>query len=224
MLKFLFPVLPFIIIAMQSCGQTNGNKIKYLPLGDSYTICQGAKQAESWPVLLTKHLCDSGIQTTMLTNLARTGYTTQDLIDNELEQLTQNPDLVTLCIGVNDWVQNIDSGIFHTNLIYILNEIEKHISNKQNIILLTIPDFSVTPQGKKYSFGRDITKGITEFNSIIISETKKRNLIYIDLFQPSLKMAADNSLIAADGLHPSAKEYAIWEQLILPKAITLMKK
>jgi lysophospholipase L1-like esterase len=36
-------------------------------------------------------------------------------------------------------------------------------------------------------------------------------------------MKDDNSLVAADGLHPSAKEYAVWETMILPEAVKMLK-
>jgi hypothetical protein len=37
-------------------------------------------------------------------------------------------------------------------------------------------------------------------------------------------MKADPSLIASDGLHPSAREYAEWERLIEPEAGALLAR
>ena len=216
--------------ALAACSQTktdsvNSTKIKYFALGDSYTICEGAKEEEAWPVIMTKHLNEKNISVELIANPSRTGYTTQNLIDNELPLFEKSEvDFVTLCIGVNDWVQKIDSGTFHKNLIFILDEVQNHISDKSKIIILTIPDFGVTPTGKNYSGGRDISKGISEFNNIIIAEAKKRNLKTVDLFKVSKEMGNDSSLVATDGLHPSAKEYAIWEKLILPVATGVLKK
>ena len=217
-------------IELIACSQTkpdsvNDNKIKYFALGDSYTICEGAKTEESWPVILANHLNEKNIPVELIANPSRTGYTTQNLIDNELPLFEKSEvNFATLCIGVNDWVQKVDSGIFHKNLIFILDKVQNHISDKNKIILLTIPDFGVTPTGKNYSGGRDISKGISEFNNIIIAEAKKRNLKTVDLFEVSKEMGNDSSLVAADGLHPSAKEYGIWEKLILPIATEVFKK
>jgi acyl-CoA thioesterase I len=200
------------------------NALVYLPLGDSYTICQGATQAESWPVLLTKQLTDSALSIHLLDNPARTGYTSQNLIDRELPLLEKNKvDFVTLCIGVNDWVQGVDSATFHHNLIYILDRIAQKITNKNNIILLTIPDFGVTPAGKNYGGGRNISEGLMGFNAIIRQEAEKRKLPLVDLFPVSKEMEKDVLLVAKDGLHPSAKEYAIWETLIFPSALKMLK-
>jgi len=74
-----------------------------------------------------------------------------------------------------------------------------------------------------YSGGRDAAKGITTFNNIILNEAKKRNLKTVDLFEVSKAMKNDGSLVADDGLHPSAKEYAIWEMLIFPVAREVLK-
>ncbi len=200
------------------------NSIKYLPLGDSYTICTGAKQNESWPYLLTKHLNENKVDCKLLDNPARNGFSTQDLIDNELPLVKKlQPDFVTLLIGVNDWVRGVTKETFTKNLILILDEIEKSVTNKKHVILITIPDFGVTPQGKNYGNGRNIGKGIAEFNAIIVLEAKKRNLKTVDVFELSKNMQTDNSLVSSDGLHPSAKEYALWEKLILKEALIILK-
>jgi acyl-CoA thioesterase I len=202
-----------------------GTIIKYVALGDSYTICEGATTAESWPVLLTKHLNEAGIKTDLVANPSRTGWTTQDLIEKELPVFdAAKPHFVTLCIGVNDWVRGVDKDQFHKNLNKILDHVQGKLPDKKKIILLTIPDFSVTPMGAKYASGRDVPKGIGEFNAIIFSEAKKRDLKTVDLFPVSQKMKDDKTLIAKDGLHPSAKEYALWEELILPVAKEMLGK
>ncbi|MGZ4044726.1 MAG: SGNH/GDSL hydrolase family protein [Bacteroidia bacterium] len=213
--RYLF--LFIIVLIMESFYWQNQKTIKYLPLGDSYTICTGATEKESWPVILTGHLNEAGIKATLLNNPARNGYSTQDLIDKELPLVKKlKPDFVTLLIGVNDWVRAMSPLTFKKNLVYILDEVQKELQDKSHVILITIPDFGVTPEGKNYSSGRDISKGISGFNAIIKEEAKKRNLEVADVFEISRKMKEDESLVATDGLHPSAKEYAIWETIIFP--------
>lgn len=198
--------------------------VKYLPLGDSYTICTGAAEKESWPYLLTGHLNTANIPCVLLDNPARNGFTTTDLIERELPLMKKlKPDFVTLLIGVNDWVRQVPAETFHKNLIRILDEVQSTLPDKKKIILLTIPDFGVTSQGKNYSHDRDISAGISGFNTLIKQEAKKRNLTVVDLFEISKKMGTDESLVSPDGLHPSAKEYALWENLILPQAQKILK-
>ena len=200
------------------------NNIRYVALGDSYTICEGATWQESWPYILTERLNKSGIPIKLIANPSRTGWTSQNLIDNELPIFdSSSPNFATLLIGVNDWVQDVSEESFHKNLNFIIDHVQKKIrSNK--LVLITIPDFSVTPDGPKYSKGRNITKGISAFNKIIIDEAIKRNLKYVDIFPASLKMKDDPELISKDNLHPSAKEYAIWESLIYPVVYKVLKQ
>lgn len=208
-------------IAMKEGKQTN--LIKYVALGDSYTIGEGARPEQAFPDILVKHLQASGVDIVLSANPSVTGWTTQDLIEKELPIFDHiKPNFVTLLIGVNDWVQGIDSGTFHTNLVYILNHVQATLPDKSKVLLITIPDFGVTPTGKMYGEGRDISKGISDFNDIIKREALKRNLPVAEIFPETQKMKDNPELIARDGLHPSAKEYALWEQIIYPVAYKLL--
>ncbi len=222
--KYVYQILLLIILIFAAFKMQTFKAITYLPLGDSYTICTGATEKEAWPTLLTNHLYEKQIDCKLLDNPARNGFSTQNLIDNELPLVKKlKPDFVTVLIGVNDWVRGVSKETFTKNLVFILDEVQKTIPDKKKIILITIPDFGVTPQGKNYGNGRDIAKGIAEFNTVIIAEAKKRNLPLVDIYDLSKAMKEDASLVAADGLHPSGKEYALWEKLIFKEALTLLK-
>jgi lysophospholipase L1-like esterase len=200
--------------------------LKYIALGDSYTICTGTNStAEHWPDLLSKHLTEAGIATELVANPSKNGFSTQNLIDYELPVLEkETPDFVTVLIGVNDWVREVNADTYKKNLIYILDAVQKKLSKKDHLVLITIPDFGVTPEGAMYSNGRDISKGIAAFNDIIKAEAKKRNLRCVDIYPLSKYMKESKDLVAEDGLHPSAKEYALWEKMILPEAVKVLKK
>jgi acyl-CoA thioesterase I len=199
-------------------------EIKYLPLGDSYTIGTGTTEENSWPVLLRNHLAQTGVKITLLKNPARNGFSTQDLIDYELPVLEKSDaNFVTILIGVNDWVRQTDKTTFQKNYEAIITRVQKKLGEKKNrIILISIPDFGMTPEGKNYSGGRDISKGIMEFNAVIKDLSTKYKLPFVDVFPISQEMKNDSALVAADGLHPSAKEYAEWENLIYPVAKKLL--
>ena len=197
---------------------------KYIALGDSYTICEGATEEESWPNLLTKHLIKEGVSINLIANPSRTGWTTKDLIDNELPIFEKaSPNFATLLIGVNDWVQGVDEKTFTRNLQLKIDRIQKKLPEKKKLILISIPDFGKTPKGHHYGRGRDISQGISAFNFIIQQEAQRRGLEFVDVFPVSQMMKDNTTLVSSDGLHPSAKEYAIWEALIFPKALALLK-
>ena len=217
---FKLSVISISLLALLGFKMSQETKIiKYVALGDSYTIGTGANENEAWPVLLCKHLNSAGIKIELTANPSRNGFTTQNLIDQELSVFDKSgATFVTLLIGVNDWVRGVETKTFKTNLIFILNRVQEKLSDKKNLLLITIPDFGVTPTGLLYSNGRDISKGITEFNDVIKAEAKARGLNCVDIFETSKAMKNNTDLTAKDGLHPSAKEYAIWETIILPEA------
>jgi lysophospholipase L1-like esterase len=198
--------------------------IRYAVIGDSYSCGEGASPNESWPAVLTRHLRSEGIDIDLIANPSRTGWTTQDAIDRELPIfLKSKPDFATILIGVNDWVQGVDETTFRKNFNLLLDKMLAVLSNKKHLLIVTIPDFGVTPTGPRYANGRDISKGINRFNEIIIEEAKNRGLTTVDVFPLSKKMGNDKSLVASDGLHPSASEYAEWEKIIFPAALELLK-
>ena len=204
-------------------GAESINRIRYAVIGDSYSIGEGASLNESWPAVLTQRLNAQGLHIDLVANPSRTGWTTQQAIDHELPVfVAAKPDFATLQIGVNDWVQGIDAETFRKHFALLADQMLKVLPNKNRLLVVTIPDFGVTPTGPRYARGRDISEGLTSFNQIIAEESNKRGLRIVDVFPMSKKMGTDPALVAADGLHPSAKEYAEWEKIIFPAALELL--
>ena len=213
-------LLVFSTIAM---AQPKTEKIRYAVIGDSYSCGEGATPKESWPVLLTEHLRSQGLDVDLVANPSVTGWTTKDAIDKELPKFVNlNPNFATLLIGVNDWVQDVDEATFRNRFSYLVDQMLAVLLNKKHLLVVTIPDLGVTPTGPKYSRGRNIHEGILRFNQIVTEEARKRGLEVVDIFPLSKKMGQDKSLVAKDGLHPSAKAYAEWEKLIFPAALQLL--
>jgi len=218
------PLFAMSVMAMASAQEkTDQQRIRYVAIGDSYSIGEGASPIESWPALLTRHLNDKGLHVDLVANPSRTGWTTQQAIDRELPIFVDSkPNFATLQIGVNDWVQGVDEETFRKRFIFLLDQMLAVLRDKHRLFIVTIPDFGVTPTGPKYARGRDISEGIAAFNKIVSEEAAKRGLRVVDVFELSKKMGTDRSLVATDGLHPSAKEYAEWEKTIFPAAVELL--
>ena len=214
-----------IAIAAKAQDTLVEEKIRYVAIGDSYSIGEGALPNESWPAVLTRHLNEKGLRVELVANPSRTGWTTKEAIDLELPVFVRaRPNFATLQIGVNDWVQGISEETFRKRFALLVDRILGVLASKNRLLIVTIPDFSVTPAGGRYGHGRDISEGILRFNQIIMEEAKRRELRVIGVFQLSKEMKNDSSLIAADGLHPSAREYAEWEKVIFPAALELLGK
>jgi lysophospholipase L1-like esterase len=205
--------------------KSGNERVRYAVIGDSYSCGEGASPKESWPALLTQHLNAQGLNIDLVSNPSVTGWTTKDAIDRELPKfINSNPNFASLLIGVNDWVQGVDEATFRKRFSFLLDQMLGALPDKKRLLVVTIPDFSVTPDGPTYSRGRNISEGLTRFNQIVTEESKKRGLPVVDIFPLSKKMGDDRSLVAKDGLHPSAKEYAEWEKIIFPAALELLKK
>jgi acyl-CoA thioesterase I len=220
-----------LLVGMNIYSQTNppgevlssSAKIRYAAIGDSYSIGEGASEQESWPALLARHLTAAGTGVGLVANPSRTGWTTQMAIDAELPVWrAARPEFASVQIGVNDWVQGADARTFQRRLAVLLDAMQKVLPDTNRLFLVTIPDFSVTPTGAMYSGGRDIAAGLAEFNGIIKAAAVARGLKVVDVFALSQKMKDDPTLMARDGLHPSAKEYALWEAMIFPVAQKLL--
>lgn len=202
-------------VAVPKTVVTTAGTIRYLPLGDSYTIGQSVAEADRWPNQLTQKLANEGTKLQIIANPSVTGYTTQNLIDRELPLVPKlKPDFVTVLIGVNDYVQGVDTNTFQKNLDYILTSLQKELVKPTNIALVTIPDYGKTPTGAQYGNPEVSSKAIQQFNQIIIEAGVKYKLPVADIFSASQAVASDSTLIANDGLHPSAKEYTVWTDII----------
>lgn len=196
--------------------------VRYVALGDSYTIGEGVAPGERWPNRLAEALNGAGIPVELVANLSVTGWTSAQLIEHELPVLEESgATFVTVLIGVNDWVQGVTPEEFRDRLATILDRVQAVLPEPERILLVTIPDFSVTPKGSTYGRGRDIAAGIAGFNTIIEEEAASRALPVADIFALSQALSGP-AYVAADGLHPSGAAYARWLEHILPAAHRLL--
>ncbi len=191
------------------------NVIKYLALGDSYTIGESVAETERWPNQLVRRLQSDGTQLQIVANPSVTGYTTQDLIDHELPLMaTLKPDFVTILIGVNDYVQGVDPTVFRQRFEFIVDSVQKQMSDPANVVLVTIPDYGRTPAGARFGPALETENGIKAFNAIITETATNRNVPLADIFAVSQLVTEDPALVASDGLHPSGKQYAAWAGIV----------
>jgi lysophospholipase L1-like esterase len=228
-MKRLFAVL--IILGMSACAQKpptpqqetpSMQTIRYLALGDSYTIGEAVHENERWPMQLAQKLKSNGFNTEV-TIIARTGWTTDELWQGiQAAPPTPPYDMVSLLIGVNNQYRGYNTEEYRQQFNFLLNKaIEYSGGNKNRVFVVSIPDWGITP----FAEGRDraqIAKDIDLYNSINKEESDKQGILYFDI--TPISRQTDPELVASDGLHPSGKMYSQWVDLIYPQVSNLLKE
>lgn len=196
--------------------------ITYLPIGDSYTIGNGVLVTDRWPNVLTRHLNEAGVEVQLVGNPAVSGYTVSDATEYEIPLVEDlKPDFVTVLIGANDNFRGTSVEVFEKDLKELLDKLQSMLTRPQNIVLITIPDYSKSPAGQSYNTTA-ISLSLTKYNEVIKSEAKSRGLQVADIFPISQGMTGREDYIS-DGLHPSAAGYAKWEKVIYPVVLEALK-
>jgi lysophospholipase L1-like esterase len=190
---------------------------KYLALGDSYTIGQSVPEADRFPVQTKKWLVDSAVNMIAPEIIAATGWPTTSLQAAIASQNPQGPyDVVSLLIGVNDQYQQHDTTGYRARFLQLLNTSIQLAGNRSNrVFVVSIPDYSVTPFAQ-FSDTSFIRQQIDQFNAINREVTTQKNCNYLDITPSTREAKNDPSLLAADGLHPSGKEYKKWAERLGP--------
>jgi lysophospholipase L1-like esterase len=190
--------------------------LRYVALGDSYTIGTSVEPAERWPDQLVARLGPQPPTLDLVANLAVNGYASGDVVGRQLPELAElRPGFVSLLVGVNDVVQGVPGARFAANAALILDAILAHVAADRVVVVAT-PDYTVTPQGAAYGDPARQAAGIVECNRLLAELARARGVAWVDIHDLSLAAATDRSLVAGDGLHASGAQYGLWVARILP--------
>ena len=192
--------------------------VRYVALGDSFTIGTSVEEEDRWPNQLVARLP----QLHLVANLGVNGFTTRDVIEKELDLVPAlAPDVVTLLIGVNDVVQGVEEAPYREQVAVILDELAR-IVGPTRVLVVTTPDYTVTPAGADYGDPAKQAAGIRRYNAINTELAVERGITVVDIYDLSLRAAHDRTLVAEDGLHPSGAQYGLWVERILPAMESLL--
>lgn len=190
-------------------------ELNYLALGDSYTIGESVHKTLRWPVQLSDSLRERDVPVNHPRIIARTGWTTADLLKAMDERLNDEKfDLVSVLIGVNNQYQGRSIEEYREDLKEIFRRaISRSNSGKDGVFAVSIPDYGVTPFGKEKA--EEIRKEIDLFNAVFEETAAEFDIEFYNITPISRKAATDPSLTATDDLHPSGKMYTLWVQEIV---------
>ena len=190
--------------------------IRYVALGDSYTIGTSAAPADRWPDRLVATLAGRGMQLDLVANLGVNGATSEDVVAGQIPRLDDlAPDFVTVLIGVNDVVRGVPEARYRANVEMILDHLLGRLP-VDHVVTITTPDYTVTPAGADYGEPASQRAGIVRNNDLLSELSAARGIALVDIFDLSRRAATDRSLVASDGLHPSGTQYALWVARIAP--------
>jgi len=228
-----------LTLALSGCGVSGGSPtpaatptttpapstapgLRYVALGDSYTIGTSVEPPERFPDQLVRALGSEELVVQLVANLGVNGYTSTDLIRYELPALDAlEPDFATVLIGVNDVVQGVAIETYEANVVTILDALLARLPARR-IVTVAIPDYTVTPAGADYGDPTQQHDAIAANNAVMERLARERGIAFVDIFDLSLLAADDRSLVAADGLHPSGAQYALWAERLKPVVEALL--
>jgi len=206
--------------------QNPASTASYLALGDSYTIGESVPRASSFPFQLKNLLNNANKSIADPKIIATTGWTTDELQQAIVQaKITQKFDFVTLLIGVNNQYRNYPIDTYKKEFSELLQTaIAFANGDKSRVFVVSIPDWGVTPFGHQATkTPQTIAAEIDAFNLANREITLAAGVSYTDITPGSRKAETDLSLVAGDGLHPSAKMYADWANALLPKVAAVLK-
>lgn len=198
----------------------DGAALRYLALGDSYTVGEGVAADEAWPARLARDLRQQGIAIAEPQVIARTGWTTDEL-QAALEAASLQPPygLVSLLIGVNNQYRQRALEEYREQFGQLLQQaIDLAGGRRSRVLVLSIPDWGVTPFALTES-GRspeDIGHAVDAFNVVAFEACARQGVAFMDITPISREFGAHPRMLVEDGLHPSAAMYALWVRQVLP--------
>jgi lysophospholipase L1-like esterase len=193
--------------------------MRFLALGDSYTIGEAVDPTERWTVQLVRLLHNQNILMDAPIIIAKTGWTTDELAQAiDAANLADTYDLVSLLVGVNNQYRGLAVEDYRREFTALLERAIRFAGGRPSrVLVLSIPDWGVTP----FATGRDraaIARDVDRFNAVNREATTRLGARYLDVTPASRQTGSDPAWLASDGLHPSGKMYAGWARLALPVA------
>ena len=201
-------------------SQAQQKSLTYLALGDSYTIGEGVELSDRYPVQLVQEWNKtSKNQFASPLIIAKTGWTVDELEAGIQATPTaaEGYDLVTLLIGVNNQYRGRTVESYAQDFEkMLLRAIAFARGNKAQVIVLSIPDWGVTPFAiSKGVNPTQVANQIDSYNETKKAICAKNGVKYIDITAEYRIAGALPEGVVADELHPSSLIYKSWMEKLL---------
>jgi lysophospholipase L1-like esterase len=184
-------------------------EVRYLALGDSYSIGTGVGVERSFPSRLTERWRSRGLRVELL-NLAVNGYTTDDLIRDELPRVAAfGATITSLLIGANDIVVGRDPATYRSRLRAILAHLRTDGIDARRLVVVSSPDWSGAPEAARFGERARVARLAETFAVVAREEAERIGSRFFDVV-PLSRSETERAMFANDRLHFSADAYAEW--------------
>jgi len=204
---------------------SDGPSLRYVALGDSYTIGTSVDEEARWPDQLVARLAaDRPAHTLTLdlvANLAVNGSTAGAVERTQVPALEAGPapGFVSLLVGVNDVVQGVEPATYRAHVESIIGRLLALLP-AHRILCVETPDYTVTPMGGAFGDPAAQRRGIERNNAILRAACEARGVRFVaGIIANSAEAELRPELVAADGLHPSGEQYRRWVVELIEPAV-----
>lgn len=188
--------------------------LRYLALGDSYTVGESVTVAQRWPFQLASMLSNQldSVTFTEPDLIATTGWTTAELDSAmDLKNIdTARYDLVSLLIGVNNQYRGLPVDDYAAEFHDLLERAITIAGTSERVFVVSIPDYGFTPFGE--SNQEEISSELYYFNDTCQAITQAMGVAHYNITPISQQWPEMQNWVAPDGLHPSGEQYMAWVQ------------
>ena len=206
LIVFALATVPSYLTPAGASSSTLDTRPRIVAFGDSLTAGLGVSVEESYPAQLQRRLDVLGY-TYRVINAGVSGDTTAGGLRRVSWILTNKPDVVILELGANDGLRGLSVDQTRHNLREIIQRLQ------EAGVGVVLAGMKLPP-----NYGQDY---LARFEGIYPSLAKEYRLPLIPFFLEGV--GGSSSLNQADGIHPTAKGYALVVEQVLKILGPLLK-
>lgn len=207
----LFSSILFLLFFLNL--QPKEKNIKYLALGDGYTIGESLKPENSWPNLLATKLEAENKIAVETKIIAKAGWEIENVMNHLKIHAKGKYDIVSIMIGINDYSSSNEILKFKLKFEKIIEMgLQPSKYGEKGLFVISLPDYSYSPKGQGNS--KKIHNEILIFNEAIEAICLKNNILYIDINDVYKRTKGNQDYLAPNKIHPSKTMYDLWVNVI----------
>jgi len=196
-------------------GHGTGEPIRFAVLGDSGAAGLGvARDIETPGVLMAAGMSEVADRPVRLTNVARVGAKSDDLVHQVDQVLLAGPEVVAIIIGANDVKDRMRPA---DSVRHLVEAVRRLREAGAEVVVGTCPDLgTIRPVAQPLRFlVRQLSRQLAAAQTVAVVEHGGRTVSLGDILGPEF-LARPAEMFSPDRFHPSAEGYAAAAAVMLP--------